>query len=415
MLVNHNLNMTSDLVEGLVSSTKASISVILVLVYGYLLRKFGFLSQDGESNISRLGTKFLLPALLFTEIGPLATASNLKNYWPIIPLSLFYQCVALMVALISRLAGMPQHYVPMFIFNNVTSLPLLLISALAATGGLDPLVTDDRTLDSVVKAGRVYILINALVGNLTRFAMGPYLMKANAPQSSKAWFRSYHDHVEDDSLLSDSNQETGHIALLDEEDREPPSIKHRTLSSLNRAKEWIINAMNPPLTGGILAVAFGMIPWFHRELFGPGVLSPLSDSLNNVGKLFSALQMLVLGSHLFSKKGSKTQPFFLAWLFTYRFIIAPALSISVVYFIRTTWPNLLDNDPMLDYVLALSNVGPPALTLAAVAVMADLPSEVEGQVSRILTFSYAIQQVTPFISFPVTITLWMIKQTGVGN
>ncbi|KAJ7640541.1 hypothetical protein B0H17DRAFT_468836 [Mycena rosella] len=48
-------------------------------VYGYGLRKFKFISQEMESNISRLGTKFFLPALLFAEIGPLATASNLKN------------------------------------------------------------------------------------------------------------------------------------------------------------------------------------------------------------------------------------------------------------------------------------------------------------------------------------------------
>jgi hypothetical protein len=59
------------------------------------------------------------------------------------------------------------------IFSQVTSLPLLLISALAATGGLDPLVTADRPLERILKTGRVYILINALVGNLTRFALGP--------------------------------------------------------------------------------------------------------------------------------------------------------------------------------------------------------------------------------------------------
>jgi len=401
--------MSSDLLEGIVSSAKASISVILVLVYGYLLRKFQFLSQEGETNISRLGTKFLLPALLFSEIGPLATADNLLKYWPIIPLSVFFQGVALTVAILSRMAGMPPHFVPMFIFNNVTSLPLLLINALGATGGLDTLVTGDRTLDSVLKAGRVYILINALVGNLTRFALGPYLMKAHESKVSQ-WFHSYHDHThEDENLLP----EIGPIALQDEEQPiEPPRIQDRIISSLKTVKDWIVLAVNPPLVGGILAVCFGLIPWFHRELFGPGILSPISDSINNVGKLFSALQMLVLGSHLYSKKGSKTSPFLLAWLFTYRFVIAPAISISVVYGIRTTWPNLMDKDPMLDFVLALSNVGPPALTLAAVAVMADIPSEIEGQVSRILTFSYAV---TPLISFPVTVALWMTKQTGVGK
>ncbi|KAJ7640543.1 membrane transport protein-domain-containing protein [Mycena rosella] len=415
--------MASDLLEGITASAKASISVILVLVYGYGLRKFKFISQEGESNISHLDTKFFLPALLFAEIGPLATASNLGNYWPIIPLSLFFQLVALTVAMLSHKAGMPQHYVPMFIFNNVTSLPLLLINSLAASGGLDSLVTADRTLESIQKIGRVYFLINALVGNLTRFALGPcdfFTQPVNRPlmpvstdlmktHESKVWFSSYHEHyTEDEQLLP----ETGPGEITLDDDQEPPTVKDRIIAGLKSAQDWIVLAINPPLMGGLLAVGFGLIPWFHRELFGPGILSPISDSISNVGKLFSALQMLVLGSHLYSKKGTKTKPFFLVWLFTYRFVIAPALSISVVYFIRTTWPNLIDKDPMLDFVLAMSNVGPPALTLSAVAIMAELPSDVEGQVSRILTVSYAV---TPLIAFPVTIALWMTRQTGVGS
>ncbi|KAJ7044047.1 auxin efflux carrier [Mycena alexandri] len=393
--------MSSELLEGFVSSAKASISVILVLAYGYVLRKFEFVSQEGETNISRLGTKFFLPALLFSEIGPLATVHNLKTYWPIIPLSLCFQSVALVVALLSHMVGMPQHYVPMFIFNNVTSLPLLLIDALAATGGLDQFLTGDKTLDSVLKTGRVYILINALVGNLTRFALGPYLMKTH----SKAWYQSYHDHPEDENFIP----QIGDIALLEEDGvTEPPSLKDKIISSLQRTKDWIVSAINPPLMGGILALTFGLIPWFHKELFGSGFLSPISDSINNVGKLFSALQMLILGSHLYSKKGSKTQAFPLLWLFTYRFILAPTLSINVVYFIRTRWPNLMENDSMLDFILSISNTGPSALTMASIAMMADLPSEVEGEVSRILTFSYAV---TPFISVPITVAMWAVRQT----
>ncbi|KAF7346216.1 Dual specificity kinase 1 [Mycena sanguinolenta] len=203
----HQNPMASGLLEGIISSAKASISVILVLAYGYGLRKLNFVSQEGERDLARLCAKFFLPALLFTEIGPLTTASNMRNYWPIIPLSLFFQGVAFMVAVLSRMAGMPQHYVPMFIFNNVTSLPLLLINALAATGGLDPLVTGDRTLESALKIGRVYILINALVGNLARFALGPYLMKADVP---KGWIQPDPEGAtEEDSLLPGS----GNIAL----------------------------------------------------------------------------------------------------------------------------------------------------------------------------------------------------------
>lgn len=63
---------------------------------------------------------------------------------------------------------------------------------------------------------------------------------------------------------------------------------------------------------------------------------------------------------------------------------------------------------MLDFILSISNTGPSALTMASIAMMADLPSEVEGEVSRILTFSYAV---TPFISVPITVAMWAVRQT----
>ncbi|KAF7299077.1 Dual specificity kinase 1 [Mycena indigotica] len=387
--------MSSELLEGLVSSSKASISVLLVLVYGYILRRFSFISAEGEHNVTQLCTKLFLPALLFTEIGPLATAHNLRSYWPIIPLSLFFQSIALLAAILSRTLGMPRHLIPMFIFNNVTSLPLLLLGALAATGGLDPLVTPERPLESVVRSGRVYILINALVGNLARFAIGPYLMKV---PETEVQMHSYGNGPEEEE--QDLLPENGRIALP--EDEPLPSSFRQRLEATPHSIKSIVRILNPPLAGGLLALIFGLIPWFHANLFGTGVLSPIADSINTIGKLFSALQMLVLGASLYSKKGSSVKPILLAWLFTYRFVVAPALSIGVIYYLTLRWPTLLGSDPMLRYVLCMSNVGPPALTLSAVAVMAKLPQDEDAQVSRILTFSYGL---SPLIAFPVTIAL----------
>ena len=50
----------------------------------------------------------------------------------------------------------------------------------------------------------------------------------------------------------------------------------------------------------------------------------------------------------------------LAYLFLYRFVLVPLISGSVVYGIRARWPNYVARDPMLDFTLAISNVGPPA-------------------------------------------------------
>lgn len=88
---------------------------------------------------------------------------------------------------------------------------------------------------------------------------------------SKAWYQSYHDHPEDENFIP----QIGDIALLEEDGvTEPPSLKDKIISSLQRTKDWIVSAINPPLMGGILALTFGLIPWFHKELFGSGFLSP---------------------------------------------------------------------------------------------------------------------------------------------
>lgn len=93
---------------------------------------------------------------------------------------------------------------------------------------------------------------------------------------------------------------------------------------------------------------------------------------------------------------------------------------------------------MLDFVLSLSPVGPPALvrspllsrsskllrsnasvfllstffeqTLAAIASMADLPDAAEGQIARVITWSYGV---TPFIALSVSGSLWAVEKSGV--
>jgi hypothetical protein len=50
---------------------------------------------------------------------------------------------------------------------------LLLLNTLGKNHTLDPLMQKGDSLDDLLQRGRVYLLINALVGNLTRFTFGP--------------------------------------------------------------------------------------------------------------------------------------------------------------------------------------------------------------------------------------------------
>ncbi|KAM0751651.1 hypothetical protein T439DRAFT_324841 [Meredithblackwellia eburnea MCA 4105] len=395
-----------ELLESAISAFKASVSVILVLLYGYLLRKWNYITKPGESNISKVSTTFFLPALLFTEIGPLATWTNLKEFWPIIPVSLAFQVLSLIVGELSKLAGLPQHYVPIFVFNNVTSLPLLLIKALATTGSLDGMVPKGDTLDATLKRGTVYVLINALVGNLTRFALGPYLMQTH---KEEFWAHPHLDDPHEEAPPKLFSQ----IRLPVQDEPAEPTWKDKAKQGLYHALDWVWVALNPPLIGGVLAVTFGIIPFFHHHLFDPsGWLTPIASSVASLGNLYTALQMAVLGAHLYSKKGRGAKPVWVIWLFLWRFFLAPAVSINTISFIRNTWPTLIDTDPIFDFVLMISNVGPPALTLSAIAEMADLPAEIEGQISQIITLSYVV---TPLIAFPVTAALEVVEANAVGR
>ncbi|KAG9084483.1 hypothetical protein FS749_005198 [Ceratobasidium sp. UAMH 11750] len=132
--------------------------------------------------------------------------------------------------------------------------------------------------------------------------------------------------------------------------------------------------------------------------------------LNSTDRSSSALQIFVLGSKLRSKPGAKFPVLPAIALFFHRFILMPAIMISVVYLLRAHWPNYVERDPMLDFVLSIIGIGPPAITLAAISEMAGLDSQEDAQVARILTISYVV---TPLICLPISVTVYAVQQSGV--
>ena len=92
-------------------------------------------------------------------MGPSATWSALKSYWPIPLWALGFQLLSLAFAISLKAAGViPAAFVPSFCFNNVTSLPLLLIESLSASGSLDGLAVGGESASKLLAKGRVYLL-----------------------------------------------------------------------------------------------------------------------------------------------------------------------------------------------------------------------------------------------------------------
>jgi predicted permease len=151
--------------------------------------------------------------------------------------------------------------------------------------------------------------------------------------------------------------------------------------------ESISEYLNPPMMGGGVAVILGLIPFMRHALFdNTGFLSPIAESIKNLGKLYTVLQMFVLGAHLYSKQGGRPAVLPMIYLLVVRFAVMTALGCGAVYGMRQWLGSAVKEDPVLvsdyagtlhldrqltatsqDFILILIPVGPPALTLAAVS------------------------------------------------
>ncbi|KAJ9099766.1 hypothetical protein QFC21_003764 [Naganishia friedmannii] len=419
-----------DVLQSTASATKASVSVILVLLYGFLSRRYDFLTQETEDQISSLSVSLFLPSLLFSEIGPLATPKNLASYWIIIVLSLGFQLISFAFGVIGwKLLRMPQWIVPCVVFNNATSLPLLLLESLGTTGTLKQLMRDGESMDDVLNRGRVYLLINALVCNLTRFAFGPYLLQQDT--TLKLTYSEFSYPIRRLKEVKDqlpSIDEIPNMLRSTEEGEYPnvapyPSTSDETQPLLSRQRATRVSKnigqklkatclkigeyTNPPMLGGGVAIILGMIPFMRHALFDDtGVLSGVADSIKNLGKLYTILTMFVLGAHLYSKQGGRPPFWPMFYLFIIRFVVMTVLSCSAVYGIRRVLGSVVKEDPMLDFILILIPIGPPALTLAAIVEMSDASEATHVAVAQTILISYAL---TPFISLSVSAALTTVK------
>lgn len=327
--------------------------------------------------------------------------------------------------------NVPQWLVPAIAFNNTTSLPLLLVQSLQATGILDSLDTSS----DVVDRARSYFLVNAMVSNSLTFALGPQLLNGHeeeAPNETKkeeevddndtsndSAERGEADGNEADraSLASDSSSVRDDIEAHEETSLLPDrAIKgqvradHKFWKRFNyrwdQLPSWAQDTLsflyqfwNAPLIGAVLGMIIGLTPALHTLFFSQledgGYLNAwLTKSIKNVGDLFAALQVVVVGVKLskairFMKKGedSGSIPWGTFVLVTViRLFIWPLISIPFFYLLatKTDW---LTDDPILWFCLMLMAAGPPAMKLTALADVSGAGEEEKMSISKFLTVS----------------------------
>jgi hypothetical protein len=179
---------------------------------------------------------------------------------------------------------------------------------------------------------------------------------------------------------------------------------------LQNALSFLSMFLNPPFIGTCLGALIGLVPALHTLFFSDqqhgGYLNTwLTAALKNVGDLFAALQVIVVGIKLSSsllkwKKGeaSGSMPWGPWATVTFvRFVLWPAISIPLIYAFATK-TGVLDDEPILWFAMMLMPVGPPALSITAMADVSGADETQKLSIAKFLTVSYVV---SPLICFSV--------------
>jgi auxin efflux carrier family protein len=310
---------------------------------------------------------------------------------------------------LTRALGLPQWTTPAIAFNNTTSLPLLLVQSLEATGIL-------QTIDpssGVIDRAKSYFLVNAMIGNSLTFALGPKLLNGqeeDAPENEQKDLEERHFEAEQREA-EDAHEQTS--LLPNRAARGHARVQHKFLwkseEYWDRLPQWaqttldfMYQFVNPPLIGAAIGALIGLVPALHRLFFneqgeGGYFNAWLTSAIKNVGDLFAALQVIVVGVKLSQallkmKKGENNGrvPWLPMTIITViRFVIWPAISILLVYFMATK-TGILDQDPILWFAMMLMPVGPPALKLTALADCHGASDDEKMSIAKFLTVSIPI-------------------------
>ncbi|KAL8948422.1 MAG: hypothetical protein Q9222_005388 [Ikaeria aurantiellina] len=426
--------MSGSLTVSFLGALQASVSVLLTIGVGVAASQFNVLNQGTTKELSTLCVRIFLPCLLISNLGSNLSLESGIRYAPILVWSLAYTLISMLLGVIlTKMLKLPSWVTPALSFNNTTSLPLLLIQSLSSTGILKSLLmSEDDTTDAALNRAKSYFLVCAIVSNSLTFSLGPRLLdheEAPDPDQSegKGQPRDEDPHKVsnqgegDDQADGQANSEaTENTSLLPEY-----VVSHggqAKKGAYNRGKSvWdrlgprarstidlLYAFLNAPLIGAITGAVIGLTPPLHKAFFDEpqqgGIFKAwLTSCIQNVGNIFAALQVVVVGVKLSKclrkmKRGEASGR--VPWLpstivLLMRFVIWPCISISVIYVlaVRTT---VLPYDPILFFTMMLMPTGPSAMAISSVSECDDASDEDKMAISKFLIIAYMVSPVLCF-------------------
>lgn len=418
--------MSSSLSVSFIGALQAALSVLLTLFYGVLGARFGLIKESSAKDVSKLCVQMFLPLLIITNVGNQIEADTIGRYVPIMAWSLVYTFLSIGYgAALVKFFNMPAWVAPAVSFNNTTSLPLLLVQSLAVTGLLDDIAGGN--VDEAVERAKSYFLINSMLSNGLTFALGPKLIAEEDDDDDEKDDSSDDEDYDrepqnDEEATLRANERT---SLIPGRIRKPASKATNKVSQqldrvynamprpVQRGLSFTYSLINAPLIGAFFAVLVGIIPPVHRAMFndmqnGGWLKAWFTSSIKNVGELFTALQMFVVGTKLNTslvqqKNGTEDEvegetrvpKRALAGIWLARFILWPIASIATIYFLaKKGW---LSDDPIQWFAMMLMPCGPPAIILSSLAELKG-KEHMKLQVAKLLMISYTV---SPIVCFAV--------------
>ena len=189
-----------------------------------------------------------------------------------------------------------------------------------------------------------------------RFSLGPAMLQYNQEEPQQETIPTHNVPDEGTALLPPPHTRAARL--------------QQTIKSLPlRLVRSVRSVWNPPLTGALLAILVGIIPPLKREFYDQQgfFYGTITTSLSNIGELFTALMLFILGANLQikSQRESSTPVMVLLYIYVMRFIVMPLIGIVVVWKV-SAWGWLDDNahkglggDPMMKFIMCIMPAGPP--------------------------------------------------------
>lgn len=238
--------------------------------------------------------------------------------------SILYTSISIGLAhLMSRSFKLPPWVTPTCAFNNTTSLPLLLLQSLESVGSLELLILDGDTVQNAISRAQSYFLVCAVVSKTMGYAVGPKMLETQNSAEERGRRLDRDPTPQPDPGEAEAQHCPSTTAANEEQDGVNEETTLLVQSVRKTCCDWILQSsrrissivptrMWAPFESPfadvmilctVVGVVLGVVPPLHRAFFNDsndgGIFNAwLTSSIKNIGKLFTTLQIFIVGGKL---------------------------------------------------------------------------------------------------------------------